>query len=1087
MYSLNKIWRLLAFLVLIAAAGHAQTPTQVTRNNGVVTAVDARLFAKNLKIPVYADTAHALSGAGIDSIGLIFKEYGSSKIWVRDSNLVAGGHVWTLVGTGGGGSGISDSGFAVLYAPLSGVPIQKALPGGTTRLIFYDTSHFNPGAIVTQGWRAWLADSLGALIAGKQAAGSYVTAPVGNSSLAQAPGNTLKGNNTGGTANVQDLTPSQVITLIGAATQTALADSSARTFHLTVNNLGSQTPIADGHDSTLDFWTFEAGTNVTFDTTSVHGVLKISASGSGSSMDTTTIYQHLAANAAQLAAITDSLDSLASPARAYSWLNDHVGGGDTVTYAVGRNYFVKNFTDSSDGTILYTDMSDQHTRRIFARVDTTRFGKIFNVVAYGADPTGATDATAAIQAATNAAAAAGNSKVWFPRGVYSINGAVLSACNCQIYIPADSIIANTVTITFEGESEVAPSNGNMQAPLATSIFGTKGVTIYSKYSGTASTTTYGTAVFGSTSPGLSYFNLNDVTFKNIYITVLHNPNGAGPEIGGINGKYLFGLHVDNYAFNPDTVGSYFTTPVRNISGIQTPDNGGGANYPITNCSVTGLKWGYIFGEHVNGDGLSAAFCINGFGLENAFHGAHFGRIGAFWDVNDIAWYPYWTSGGGSPPTIYFNVDALDIEWYQGFTGKYYNTQYAINDSLNKLVGNINYVSVTSFSGVDNSTYSTKGATGVINSAIGTAPLTTPSVGGNYAIQRDSVSGGVHYFGGSQDFTYNPTGFDLFITGSTTSPMGLGVTNTSSGGQAISYTQNDLGYTSGIRLKGSTAGTYGTYAANVGAWYSNTTGGVAIMNDNASGNFTVSLGSGGPPPVLLTLAVGGGLQLNNYTGTNFYHIIDTANTKILVKDASGNVDWTNWPTFAGSRNADSIQGIPVSATAPTTGQALQYNGTNWIPATPTLFAQTANGTAIVNTTTPASLPGTGTGSLTIAANTMAVGQTYILQGNFNFGQTGSPTLTINPQLGSTGFSFNVSLGTGTAGDIKVTYTVLSTGSSGLIAYNAVLNSAGAYPTYDNGTLTVNTTSTIAFGLNAVWSAASSSNTIQSVPSFTLTQR
>jgi len=50
---------------------------------------------------------------------------------------------------------------------------------------------------------------------------------------------------------------------------------------------------------------------------------------------------------------------------------------------------------------------------------------LFNVVFYGADPTGATDSSAAIQAAINAAAAAGGGIVYFPRGIYLI-GTTLS-------------------------------------------------------------------------------------------------------------------------------------------------------------------------------------------------------------------------------------------------------------------------------------------------------------------------------------------------------------------------------------------------------------------------------------------------------------------------------------------------------------------------------------------------------------------------------------------------------------------------------------------------------------------------------------
>lgn len=85
--------------------------------------------------------------------------------------------------------------------------------------------------------------------------------------------------------------------------QTALADSMARPFNLKINNIGGQTPISIVlNDTTIGFWTFQAGTNVTFDTTS-HGILKINSSGSGSSLDTTTIYQRLTANADSIAAI----------------------------------------------------------------------------------------------------------------------------------------------------------------------------------------------------------------------------------------------------------------------------------------------------------------------------------------------------------------------------------------------------------------------------------------------------------------------------------------------------------------------------------------------------------------------------------------------------------------------------------------------------------------------------------------------------------------------------------------------------------------------------------------------------------------
>lgn len=58
----------------------------------------------------------------------------------------------------------------------------------------------------------------------------------------------------------------------------------------------------------------------------------------------------------------------------------------------------------------------------------------FSVLDYGADPTGATDSTAAFNAALTAAVAAGGGSVYAPRGTYLINGRVdINGSNLRIY------------------------------------------------------------------------------------------------------------------------------------------------------------------------------------------------------------------------------------------------------------------------------------------------------------------------------------------------------------------------------------------------------------------------------------------------------------------------------------------------------------------------------------------------------------------------------------------------------------------------------------------------------------------------------
>jgi hypothetical protein len=58
---------------------------------------------------------------------------------------------------------------------------------------------------------------------------------------------------------------------------------------------------------------------------------------------------------------------------------------------------------------------------------------MYDIVSYGADPTGATDSTAAIQAAINAASAAGGGTVHVPEGTFTVTG-IYSAQVC-IAIP----------------------------------------------------------------------------------------------------------------------------------------------------------------------------------------------------------------------------------------------------------------------------------------------------------------------------------------------------------------------------------------------------------------------------------------------------------------------------------------------------------------------------------------------------------------------------------------------------------------------------------------------------------------------------
>lgn len=100
-------------------------------------------------------------------------------------------------------------------------------------------------------------------------------------------------------------------------------------------------------------------------------------------------------------------------------------------------------------------------------------------------------------------------------------------------------------------------------------------------------------------------------------------------------------------------------------------------------------------------------------------------------------------------------------------------------------------------------------------------------------------------------------------------------------------------------------------------------GVMLFNDGTN-FFTVrgtGTGGGGTSLALETNGTPNGSQtlLNLAAGTNV--TITDGGTGTVTISSSG----------SGSGNATDIQSVPVSSTAPTTGQVLEYNGTQWAPA------------------------------------------------------------------------------------------------------------------------------------------------------------
>lgn len=658
-------------------------------------------------------------------------------------------------------------------------------------------------------------------------------------------------------------------------------------------------------------------------------------------------------------------------------------------------------------------------------IDTLRYGRIFNVVDYGADPTGVADATASIQATVNIAAASGNSTVWFPRGKYLIAGPVLSGCNCQIQIPPDSIARNLINVNFEGEGQISPSNGNLQTPFANVVIGTMGVTLYSTYAGTASTTTAGTAIFGSVSPSTTFFNVNTASFHHLFLMMKYNPNGSGPEIGGICGKYLIGLVADDIAVGPDTSGNSFVTPTRNVSGIETPENSGGATYPIYNCSVFGMRWGFIFGEHVVGNALSAAECWYGYGIKTAYHGSEYPRIGSFWNVNAVAWYPF-ASHTGDAANCWFIIHELDIEYGTGNAG-YWNSVYSVNDSLNVFKGNINYISVTQSVGNDNSTYAVNGATGVISTALGSSPVSAAAGSDTYLQYNNSGSLGasanyvidksnpvITVGGGTPLFNINAVG-----ASSAGGTFGYYGRNTTSTGQTISVLENDRGslasYTDLIHG--------GSGSSALGALFGQTRVDKTFLIHAGASGLGMWLGTINAEPLgfgtnnaeAMLISAAGAVKYDFYgsgthSGTAAYcAAFDASGNLIEVACGSG---VTTVGTFSGS----SI----------TNGASISTNTITFGPADATNPGMVTTGTQTI------------AGSKTFTGNNVFSGSQTSISGIF--GYPGTPGIAAGAGAG-TSPSLTI-VGTNICGQIILTPGVTPTGTNAVVATITFVNGFGA---------------------------------------------
>lgn len=383
----------------------------------------------------------------------------------------------------------------------------------------------------------------------------------------------------------------------------------------------------------------------------------------------------------------------------------------------------------------------------------------------------------------------------------------------------------------------------------------------------------------------------------------------------------------------------------------------------------------------------------------------------------------------------------------------------------------------------------------------------------------------HGGGGGISSVTNSDGTLAFNTtsGAVVGSLALGHANTWTGAQTI---QTPI-------LVGSSV------AGNV--WTANNTSGAGqwsalpITNVTAT-NTTLTLTGGGTSNVALALNLS---NANTWTATQTIQtpVLGTSSTVGYVWTATNTSGAGGWQASSGGGLADpgsngiikrtslNTTAIAIASDYPTlnqntTGSAASLSAASALPsgttattqtsgdnstkvattayvnsavtsgASTVVFSETASGSAVTNTTSTTSIIGTGTGSMTIPANTLTAGKTIVFHGWVQVSTTtGTQPIDLFFMNGGFGDAIQINLPGGLSGELMElteTVTILTTGTSGTYAVYGTLRDNGTFyvKTADNFGVHLDTTISQAITQQAQWTNASSGNSIQLMPLFTM---
>lgn len=312
----------------------------------------------------------------------------------------------------------------------------------------------------------------------------------------------------------------------------------------------------------------------------------------------------------------------------------------------------------------------------------------FNVLDHGAAGDGVTDDTAAIQAAIDAAEAAGGGVVYFPAGVYVVGGALqdTSRSNAQLLLPRrDALDVEQITIELRGE---APPPPIVSVVGATAVPDNLSVIKGTLNAGTGS-------LIGTHGPVGTF---EDFTFLFLRVENMTFRLPSNPVLTACDFSKVCGVDLDNVVVD---CGSYhvegLTEPTTATSyGIRCPANNNGAYTRLGAVNVIGFYKGYEFAEHSVGQQVAAWGCKQAFVFASALnHASHFQRLMAVHCERGIV----------ATGTHYVDIEQYDTEHA---AAGWWVTDFDVDDANHYLSGRLRWHVVLAGVGVD-STFTVNGA------------------------------------------------------------------------------------------------------------------------------------------------------------------------------------------------------------------------------------------------------------------------------------------------------------------------------------------------------------------------------------------